>query len=650
MYEILDKVNCPEDLKKLDECEIPKLNEEIRRFLVTNVSKTGGHLASNLGVVELSVALHRVFDTPKDRIIFDVGHQSYVHKLLTGRKDAFPTLRRENGISGFTKRSESEYDCFGAGHSSTSISAALGFAEADKLCGRDNYTIAVVGDGAFTGGMIYEALNNCRESARLIIILNENEMSISKNVGNLAHHISKVRATKGYFRFKRSVSRVFDALPLIGQPLKNAVSYVKYRIKGAVYNLNFFENLGLKYLGPIDGNDYYAVETMLNEAKKRKESILLHIKTVKGCGYGKAVQNPEQYHGISPKKSKAAQGCDGGEGFSAAMGGCLCALAENDPRICAITAAMSYGTGLDCFEKRFPARCFDVGIAEAHAVTFFAGLSAAGMKPVFAVYSTFLQRAYDSILHDVALQKLGGLFLIDRAGFAPEDGATHHGIYDAAFLSQVQNLVLYEPLSAKTLCAMMKKALKSDGFYAIRYPKGTENPAILNAFFGESAEAGAETETETETKTEDEKADVFPPLFYGLCEDGRFPENVVITYGRITAEALGAAEVLKEKGIPLGIAALQTLHPVSSGAQEIAKHLSGGTKKIAFLEEGIYEGGVAMLMHAALCECGALDGKICRIFALRGEVPEQAPLRHIYRKCGFSQEHLTEFFEEEHAG
>ena len=618
MYEILDSIKSPADLKKLDGRQIEKLNNEIRLFLVESVTKTGGHLASNLGAVELSVALHRVFDTPHDRVIFDVGHQSYVHKILTGRKDRFDTLRCTDGLSGFTKTNESEYDCFGAGHSSTSVSAALGFAQADRIAGRDNYTVAVVGDGAFTGGMIYEAINNCDKNLRLIIILNENEMSISKNVGNLSHHISKIRASKGYFRFKRGVARFFGAIPLIGKGLVRAFSWMKFKLKSAVYNLNFFENMGIKYLGPVDGNDYDAVETILAEAKKRSECVLVHLKTVKGCGYDDAVNNPEKYHGISPFGTKKSENGS----FSSHMGDILCDVAEKNEKICAITAAMSCGTGLESFEKRFPERYFDVGIAEAHAVTFFAGLSAAGMKPAFAVYSTFLQRSYDNLLHDVALQKLGGILLIDRAGFAPEDGATHHGIYDVAFLSQMNGTEIYEPISYDGFAAMINRAAVRNSLCAIRYPKGGEDEAVLSAFGKENEE--------------------FDILTCGE-KDGKMPSCVIVTYGRIVTEALAARDILRQKGIDVGIILLTTIKPLERQAQLIKEKLSSGKGKVAFLEEGIFEGGAGMLLHEELQRIGALEEKASFVFAIKGEIPEQGELSHLYKKCRISRDDIVEF-------
>ena len=623
MGNLLDRIDSPQDLRALAPKEIPTLNREIREFLLENVPKTGGHLASNLGVVELTVALHRVFDFSKDHILFDVGHQSYVHKLLTGRKGRFDTLRGEDGLSGFTKRSESSFDCFGAGHSSTSLSAALGFAEADRLNGSDAYTVAVVGDGAFTGGMIYEALNNCERGLRLIIILNDNEMSISPNVGNLSKHISRIRATKGYLSFKRGVSVFFDHIPIVGAPMKNFLIYVKTKIKGAVYNLNIFENMGIRYLGPIDGNDYYSVETLLREAKKSAGCVLVHMKTVKGCGYEKAVQNPEKYHGISPI------GCrKNADSFSEEAGKALCELAERDEDICAVTAAMSCGTGLESFRKRYPSRYFDVGIAEAHAVTFFAGLSAAGKKPVFAVYSTFLQRAYDSLLHDVALQSLGGLLLIDRAGFAPEDGATHHGIYDAAFLSEVRGLTLYEPIGYDMLRDMMRRALSENGLFAVRYPKGAENRELINAF-GTPLDGG----------------DAFDFRICGALPDGTLPKNVAVTYGRIAGEALKAQKELAEENIDCAVVQLLTLKPPERQAKLLADRLPKNAK-IAFLEEGIYEGGIMMQLRELLLDAENCPAFESRIFALRGEIPEQAPLEHLYRKCHLAKEDLTAYFRE----
>ena len=380
-YKYLGRVNSPEDLKKLDKKEILPLCDEIRDCIITTTEQNGGHLASNLGVVELSVAIHRVFDCPHDHIIFDVGHQSYTHKLLTGRYKDFESLRRAGGLSGFTNRFESEYDCFGAGHSSTSLSAALGFAEADRIKGNDAYTVVVLGDGAFTGGMIHEALNNCDKSLnKLIIILNENEMSISKNIGRFAASIAKLRKKNSYFRVKRFTVSFIKKIPLIGNGIFKAIRGVKKSVKNALYGSTYFEDMGLYYLGPANGNDYESVEALLKAAKGAGENVLVHLKTQKGKGYTPAETDPNKYHGVSPCNKTSSK-----SSYSLELGKALCDIAEKDERVCAITAAMSTGTGLDCFEEKYKDRFFDVGIAEEHAVTFAAGLAANGLKPVFAV-------------------------------------------------------------------------------------------------------------------------------------------------------------------------------------------------------------------------------------------------------------------------
>ena len=452
-YLHLNRINSPDDLKAIPAEELPVLAEEIRRFLVDRVLENGGHLASNLGVVELSLAIHRVFSTPQDHIIFDVGHQAYVHKLITGRRERFETLRQAGGLSGFPKRTESEHDAFGTGHSSTSLSAALGFAEADKLKGSDAYTVCILGDGAYTGGMIHEALNNCRKKLNLIIILNENEMSISKNIGRFAKTLSRLRSSKGYFRTKNATGSIMRKIPLIGKPLFLGLRRIKMGLKAALYGSNYFENLGLYYLGPVNGNDEEAVERLLREAKESRQCCVIHLKTQKGKGYAPAVASPDQYHGVAPANAPSHTGTS----FSAEMGAHLTELATKNEKICAITAAMPSGTGLLPFKAQHPTRFFDVGIAEEHAVTFAAGLAANGYRPVVAVYSTFLQRSYDNIIHDVALQNLPVVFCIDRAGLNASDGATHHGIFDVAFLSEIPNLKLTVPHDREIIEAILEK-------------------------------------------------------------------------------------------------------------------------------------------------------------------------------------------------
>ena len=564
-YPILDTVCGDSDVRALQREQIPPFCAELRDFLVENVSKTGGHLASNLGVVELSVALHRVFDLPRDRVIFDVGHQSYVHKILSDRKDRFETLRRPGGISGFEKLGESEFDAFGTGHASTSISAALGYAEADRICGRDSYTVAVLGDGAFTGGMIHEALNNCRADLRLIIVLNENEMSISKNTGALAGHIAKMRSSGGYFRFKRSTKSFLSRVPLIGKPLLGGARQIKRAVKGALYGTSYFEELGLKYLGPVDGNDYEAVENLFEEAKRQNRCVVVHLRTVKGKGFAPAEENPSAYHMVG-----AAY--DGN--FAGHFGSTLCKLAAADEKVCAITAAMQVGVGLSDFAAAHPDRFFDVGIAEEHAVTFAAGLAAAGMKPYVAIYSTFLQRSYDNILHDVALQKLPVRFLVDRAALAGGDGPTHHGIFDVAYLSTVPNLCLFAPASFASLDRFLAASLKANMPMAIRYPNTGENEQVLAAFFGDGT-----TETVAHADFTDPSAN----------------KAIIVTYGRIVTEAMVAAEKLRARGVPTGVILLETLKPYALPADRIAKLLPSTPAAILFLEEGIRNGGAGML-------------------------------------------------------
>ncbi len=617
-YPLLFGIDSPDDLKKLSGDEMPRLCSEIRGFLLDSVSETGGHLASNLGVVELSVALHRVFSTPKDHIIFDVGHQSYIHKLLTGRRDRFDTLRRPGGLSGFEKRSESEHDCFGAGHSSTSISAALGFAQADKLLGSDSYTVAVVGDGAMTGGMIHEALNNCSGDLKLIIILNENEMSISRNIGRLATTLSKLRSTAGYGRTKRATRRAFLRIPFVGKGLYRLVRGTKKRFKNALYGSNYFEDLGLFYMGPVDGNDYEAVETTLRNARLQPESVVVHLKTKKGLGYSPAEADPGGYHSVYPAGSESH-----GENFSAVFGETLTALADEDKSICAITAAMCYGTGLVPFKEKHPERFFDVGIAEEHAVTFGAGLAAEGMKPVAAIYSTFLQRSYDNVIHDVALQELPFVFAVDRAGLNPADGATHHGIFDVAFLSQIPGMRIYTPVTYDGLRRSLAEAVSSGQMCAVRYPSGGEKPNIKRAFY----EPGYGTE-ETGLRSD------IPP--------GVSPDMLIVTNGRIAEEAMKASELLSERGISCGIALLEMLKPYSDSAERIIPYLPRKGGCIIFLEEEIRSGGMGICLSDEMRRRGLLQGYEYEIMATDDNFAVQSKNEHIYETAGVSAHHIVD--------
>ncbi len=595
-YPLLQSIGDPSDLKVLPQDKMKPLAEEIRSYLVERVSENGGHLASNLGAVELTLAVHRVFSTPHDHLIFDVGHQCYVHKLITGRGERFDTLRQAGGLSGFPKRCESEHDCFGTGHSSTSLSAALGFAEADRLSGSDAYTVCVVGDGAYTGGMIHEALNNCRKNLRLIIILNENEMSISKNIGRFAKELSHLRASKGYFKTKRTVSGVLSHIPLIGKGTVSLLQRIKRVFKTALYGSNIFENLGLFYFGPVDGNDEEAVEKLLREAKASGESCIIHLKTKKGKGYAEAEAQPDKFHGMSPAAAVKPL-----SSFSEQMGAELCRMAEGDARICAITAAMADGTGLNSFRERFPKRFFDVGIAEEHAVTFAAGLAANGLRPAVALYSTFLQRAYDNVIHDVVLQGLPVTFFIDRAGMNLADGPTHYGVFDVAFLSQLPALPIYAPITEQALRNAMREAFLADGPVAIRYPNGGEQESVKAAFYQrESDQIGLRCS-------------------WG---DGAAPETVIVTHGRIVGEALKARDLLRGEGKEIGIILLEKLAPYAEVAERVAERLSDGAGTVLFLEEEILYGGMGMLLSNALKDAPVMQKKKTKILAL------EDPFRH----------------------
>ena len=611
----LPHIHTPADLRALPAEAIPALCQEIRETLVETVTENGGHLASNLGAVELSVAMHRVFDCPRDHFIFDVGHQSYVHKLLTGRYESFSTLRKGGGLSGFTKRSESEYDCFGAGHSSTSLSAALGFAQGDRMSGSEAFTVAVIGDGAFTGGMVHEALNNITPGLRLIIIINENEMSISKNIGRFATHMAKLRRKSGYFKTKKGISRFIKKIPLVGNGLFRAIRDTKQAFKNAMYGSNYFEDLGLYYLGPADGNDYEAVETLLTEAKKLNDSVVIHLKTRKGKGYAPAEAEPGKYHGMPPKGSVSA------ENFSHRLGEILIEESAKDDCICAITAAMSEGTGLEAFREARPHRFFDVGIAEEHALTFAAGLAADGYKPVTAIYSSFMQRGYDQIIHDIALQKLPVLMCIDRAGLNAGDGPTHHGIFDVSFLSAIPNLTVYAPVTFAGLAVSVRKALADGTPVAIRYPNGGEDELLKTTFYRNGV-----------------------PTDIGVRESD--PENhatpaaVIITHGRITREALTAREALASQGIPVGILLCEYLKPYGKLADEIASKIPAGVP-LLFAEEELRAGGFGMMLTDAMRRNASLEGHPYTILATDDSFVSQDKPEPILRTAGVDAEAMT---------
>lgn len=472
---ILDKISGPDDVKALNEEELKELAAQIRQFLIEKISHTGGHLASNLGVVELTIALFRAFHLPEDKIIWDVGHQSYTHKILSGRKDNFDGLRQYGGLSGFPKRKESPFDAFDTGHSSTSISAGLGMVQGRDVLGENYSVVSVIGDGALTGGMAYEALNNAgRLKTNFIIVLNDNNMSISENVGGMSKYLSNLRADEGYNLLKKNVAGAVSRIPVIGNDVLDTMLRTKNSIKQFLIPGMLFENMGITYLGPVDGHDIRGLVKIFSEARKINRAVLLHVITQKGRGYRPAEKNPAAFHGVEPFDVATGKPLNKKvyPGYTDVFSRELCRLAQEDPRIVAVTAAMPDGTGLSRFSRQFPSRFFDVGIAEEHAVTSAAGMAAAGLRPVVAVYSSFLQRAYDQIVHDVCIQNLPVVFCVDRAGLVGSDGETHQGIFDLTFLSSIPNMSVMAPKNLWELRSMLRFALSWDGPIAIRYPRG----------------------------------------------------------------------------------------------------------------------------------------------------------------------------------
>ena len=525
----LEQINSPDELKKLPVEELPKLADEIRRFLIESLSKTGGHLASNLGVVELTIALHYLFDSPRDKILWDVGHQAYVHKILTGRREMFSTLRQYKGLCGFPKMRESEHDCWETGHSSTSLSGAMGMVAARDLKGEDYKVIPVIGDGALTGGMALEALNHIGESqSDMIVILNDNEMSISPNVGAIHNHLARLRTNKSYNKMKDEIQHLLKKIPTVGVPFAKTLERIKDSLKYLVVSGVFFEHLGFTYIGPVDGHQLDELMESLRLAGKTKGPVLVHVITRKGYGYKPAEDDSVVYHGVGTYKieSGAFQKKAGGPPtYPSVFGKTLVKLAEKDERIVAITPAMLTGSKLEAFQKKFPQRCFDVGIAEQHAVTFAAGLATQGMKPVLAIYSTFLQRGYDQLVHDVCRQNLNVVFAVDRAGFVGEDGETHQGIYDIGYMRSQPNIVIMMPKDENELQHMIHTAVQyNDGPVAVRYSKS----------------AGVGVPMDDELK--------LVPI--GKAEEVRPGKDVaILALGPMVQTSLEAAERLKEKGI-----------------------------------------------------------------------------------------------------
>ena len=561
-FKFLGKLDLPADLKKLNIDELETLATEIREKMIKTVSQNGGHLSSNLGVIELSIAMHKIFNSPSDKFIWDVGHQVYTHKILTGRVNEFDTLRTENGISGFCAPNESEHDIFYSGHSSTSISAALGIAEANKKLGKKDYTIAVIGDGALTGGMAYEALNNAgRSGTRLIVILNDNEMSISENVGSMARYLAVVRSKPEYNKLKVKTETTLNKIPLIGSGIANIISKIKSDIKSSMYESTFFEDLGFKYMGPIDGHNLEHLCEALDSAKLVNAPVLLHISTVKGKGYDFAEKSPSTYHGISKFNIETGEPSISGANFSSEFGKELCALASNNKKICAITAAMALGTGLKEFSKKYNDRFYDVGIAEEHAITFASGLAKGEMIPVVAIYSTFLQRAYDQLVHDGTLQEQKLIIGVDRAGFVGEDGVTHQGILDVSLLNSIPGVTIYSPFTFEVMRKDLRNAVNNaTNLTAIRYPRGNE------------------TKISEKYIITDNDFDYF-----------EFNSSkLIISYGRLTAEVINAIEKLREKNINISLISLNKIKPINNEVFDIAMKYN----EVYFYEETVKSGSI----------------------------------------------------------
>lgn len=573
---ILEQIKGPEDLKKLTSEELSQLAEEIRAFLIEKISHTGGHLASNLGVVELTIALFRTFDLPEDKIIWDVGHQSYTHKILSGRRMEFDELRQYGGLSGFPKRKESPYDSFDTGHSSTSISAGLGIAQGRDILGEDYKVVSVIGDGALTGGMAYEALNNAaRMKKNFIIILNDNKMSISENVGGMSRYLGGLRTGAGYNDLKKNVADTLERIPVVGGRMIDKIKRTKNSIKQLFIPGMLFENMGITYLGPVDGHNIPALCKVLKEAQKLDHAVLVHVLTKKGKGYEPAEKNPAHFHGVSPFDIKTGKPLAEKKypTYTDVFSKKLCQLGETHPELVAVTAAMPDGTGVAAFGKKFPDRFFDVGIAEAHAVTSAAGMAAAGLRPVVAVYSSFLQRGYDQILHDVCIQNLPVLFAVDRAGLVGSDGETHQGIFDYSYLTSIPNMSVAAPKNLWELRAMLDFAMDYKAPFAIRYPRGTAYRGLK---------------------------EFMQPIDYGKGEIIYEEENIaLLAVGSMVSTGEHVRAKLKEEGVSCTLANARFVKPFD---KELVDRLAKNHRLIVTMEENVLQGGFGLPVTAYIHE------------------------------------------------
>ena len=605
---ILERISGPADVKKLNEAELSLLCGELRQFLVESVSRTGGHLASNLGAVELTVAIHRVFDTDRDRLVFDVGHQCYVHKALTGRRKLFGALRQFGGLGGFPKPGESVHDAFIAGHASNSVSVALGMARARTLLGEDYAVAALIGDGALTGGLAYEGLNDAGASGEpLVVILNDNGMSIDRNVGGVSTHLSRLRVRPGYYRFKKGYHALMQHLPG-GKKLYRFNHRVKTNIKKMIYPCSMFEDMGFSYLGPVDGHDVEKLSTTLAWAKGLGGPALVHVYTQKGRGYPPAEKTPERYHGVGAFDPQAGVPAKRSVDFSYVFGHELVELAGENKAVCAITAAMADGTGLQEFAAAWPKRFFDVGIAEGHAAAMAAGMAQQGLVPVFAVYSSFLQRGFDMLLHDVGLLGLHVVFAVDRAGLVGADGPTHHGCADVGFLRAVPGMTVLCPACFDELRAMLRAAVGMEGPVAIRYPRGGE-ARQYPAWTGEGA---------------------------SVLREGGFV--TLVSYGTLTDELLAAAEALAEQGVGAEVVKLHRIAPLDAGpVLESVKR----TGRLVVLEDCLESGSVGRELAASLAEAGtAVKALVLR--NLKGSFAPQGTVPQLRRALGLDAQAVVE--------
>ena len=614
---LLDKINSPADVKKLADEQLKQLAAEIRQLLIKVISHTGGHLAPNLGVVELTLALHKVFTTPQDKLVFDVGHQAYIHKIITGRREQFPTLRQYGGLSGFPKRSESEHDAFGTGHSSTSISAALGMAVARDLQGEDYNVVAIIGDGSMTGGMAFEALNNAGTlHKKMVVVLNDNEMSISKNVGAMSDYLYHLRTGETYNKIKNDIEGWLKNMEF-GTDVLKAIRRLKGSVKYLMVPTSIFEELGFTYLGPVDGHDIHGLIEVLQAAKKIDGPVMVHVLTKKGKGYKPAEESPNKFHGTGPFEiatGKKITNPAAPISYTEVFGKTITELADSDKKIVGLTAAMPDGTGLNIFAQAHPDRFFDVGIAEQHAVTAAAGMAAAGMKPVTAIYSTFMQRAYDSILHDICMQKLHVTMCLDRAGLVGDDGYTHHGVFDYAYLRSIPNMTIMAPKDENELRHMLKTALSFNGPISVRYPRGSGVGVDITEPMHELPIGKAE-----------------------VLREGT--ELCFWAIGSMVQSAVQAADKLKEQGIDAGVVNMRFAKPLD---KELLIEHAKRYGKIVTLEEGVLAGGVGSEVLEILDDAGLLQQCAVLRLGIPDEFVTHGDKKLLFRDLGLDTDAIVQ--------